>query len=145
MSFDWTGKTYWLIGASEGLGRALAIELSRHGCNLILSARNKTRLSELEADLTIRPNILPCDVSDRDSIKSAAQHIEHIDGLIYLAAVYEPLSANNWNTDAVEMMCDVNFLGAVRVLGAALPKLERAGGGHQSCAEADDPDRSWHL
>ena len=43
-SFD--GKTYWIIGASEGLGRALAEALGRQGAHLILSARNADRLAE---------------------------------------------------------------------------------------------------
>ena len=48
-SFD--GKTYWIIGASEGLGRALAEALSRQGAHLILSARNADRLAEICAAL----------------------------------------------------------------------------------------------
>ena len=41
------GKKYWIIGASEGLGRELAIQLSNLGVELVVSARNKVRLDEL--------------------------------------------------------------------------------------------------
>jgi len=41
------GKKYWIIGASEGLGRELAIQLSNLGVELIVSARNEIRLNEL--------------------------------------------------------------------------------------------------
>jgi len=40
---DWSNKRYWIIGASEGLGLALAQKLSEAGTSLILTARNETR------------------------------------------------------------------------------------------------------
>jgi len=43
------GKKYWIIGASEGLGRELSIQLSNLGVKLIISARNETRLNELSS------------------------------------------------------------------------------------------------
>ena len=49
MSF--AGKTYWLIGASEGLGEALSRLLSAQGAHLVLSARNHGKLALLAAQL----------------------------------------------------------------------------------------------
>ena len=45
-----SGRTYWIVGASEGLGRALALALSREGARLVLSARSAGRLSRLAAE-----------------------------------------------------------------------------------------------
>ena len=38
---DFTNKVVWVTGASSGIGKALALELSKQGAKLILSSRNK--------------------------------------------------------------------------------------------------------
>ncbi len=79
-----SGKTYWLVGASEGLGRALARQLSSEGAHLILSARNADRLESLCEGL---PNAraLPLDVTDLTAVRAAALLVGEIDGVIYNA------------------------------------------------------------
>ena len=120
MMTKFTGKTYWLIGASEGLGRELAKELSQAGAKLILSARSHDRLESLSAEL---PNarVLVLDITDSDAVKQAVDEIKTIDGVIYNAGAYEPMRANEWDVDAAIKMADVNFVGALRVIGNVVP------------------------
>ncbi|WP_114966153.1 SDR family NAD(P)-dependent oxidoreductase [Alkalilacustris brevis] len=127
---DWQGKRYWLVGASEGLGRALADVMSRAGIELILSARNEERLQSLAQDLPGKTSCLPVDVRDAKSVQAAVERVGEIDGLIYLAGTYWPFSAQDWNAEQAEVMADVNFTGAVRVIGAAMPGLLERGAGH---------------
>lgn len=122
-SFD--GKTYWIIGASEGLGRSLAFALSQRGAHLILSARNAERLSELAASLP-KARSMPCDVTDLDSVRAAVVEAGHIDGLVYNAGAYEPMRSAEWDTEAALTMSDVNYLGALRVLGETVPGFVRS-------------------
>ena len=51
MMREWQGKRYWLVGASEGLGLALAQQMSRAGVDLVLSARSADRLADAVATL----------------------------------------------------------------------------------------------
>ena len=53
---EWSGKRYWLIGASEGLGAALAETLSRAGAEVILSARSEDKLQTLAGERDIVQN-----------------------------------------------------------------------------------------
>lgn len=126
----WAGKRFWVVGASEGLGRALAHKLSAAGARLVLSARSRERLEELAAELPGPAEVLAMDVSDRASVQEAAAAAGEVDGLVYLAGVYWPQSALAWNAEQVEAMCDINFTGCARVLGAVVPAMVRRDSGH---------------
>lgn len=127
---DLNGKRYWLVGASEGLGRALAFHLSRMGVEVIVSARNAERLAELVNDLPGKASFVPIDISDRASVEAAAAEVGRIDGMVFLAGVYWPLPAQEWDAEKVEAMCDINFTGAARCVGAVLPDMVERDSGH---------------
>ncbi len=123
------GRTYWLIGASEGLGRALAAALHGQGARLILSARNLERLEALAAELPGSRAVV-MDVADAASVARAWGEVGRVDGLIYCAGAYDPVSARDWQPDAVMKMADVNYVGALRVLGHVVPALLVQKAGH---------------
>lgn len=127
---DFQGKRYWLVGASEGLGLALARKLSAAGAELILSARNEATLKEAAASLPGKVTILPVDVSSSDSVRAAATQLPELDGMVFLAGVYWPMRAQDWNATQAEAMADINFTGAVRIVGAALPPMVAKNKGH---------------
>ena len=127
---DWAGKTYWLIGASEGLGRALAEIMSDAGADLILSARSEERLREVADGLSRPARILPVDVSDAENVRAVVTSIGSIDGVVFLAGVYWPMAATEWSADEAETMVDVNLMGAMRVLGATVPDMVQRNAGH---------------
>lgn len=127
---DWAGKRYWLVGASEGLGLALAERLSRAGCEVILSARSAERLAEAVALMPGRARAVAVDVGDGASVAAAAAEVGAVDGVVFLAGVYWPMTAKEWDTRAVETMIDVNLTGAARVVGSVLPAMLARGAGH---------------
>ncbi len=125
---DFSGKTYWLIGASEGLGRALAQALSERGAKMILSSRNIERLESLCETLP-DARAVPIDVTDLETVRGAVAAVGEVDGLIYNAGAYEPMTSSEWDTETALAISDVNYSGAVRVLGETVPGLVRAGKG----------------
>ena len=126
------GKTYWLIGASEGLGRAVALALDELGVRCVVSARNAERLQDLAGELKNDPLVVTCDVSDDASVASAWERVQQEKpfGVVYLAGYYDPISAPAWDRDAVVKMADVNFMGGVRCLGQVVPYLAARDAGH---------------
>lgn len=127
---DWKGKRYWLVGASDGLGLALAHQMSRAGAELILSSRTAQSLQKAVESLPGRASAVVCDVADSQSVKAAAEQVGDVDGLVFLAGVYWPMKATEWDADKVEAMCNVNFTGCARVVGSVIPHMVSRGSGH---------------
>ena len=127
---DWQGKRYWLVGASEGLGLALARKINGAGAEVILSARGEDKLDQAVADMPGRARAVPMDVADGDSVAEAAAQVGEVDGLVFLAGVYWPMPATEWNAGQITAMADVNFTGAVRVLGHVVPRMVERDAGH---------------
>lgn len=127
---EFRGKRYWLVGASEGLGAALARHLSAAGADLVLSARSGARLAEVGSALPGKVETVALDVADGASVRAAAERIGPVDGMVWLAALYWPMRAQEWDAGRVEAMCDVNFSGCARLIGAVLPGMVARGQGH---------------
>jgi short-subunit dehydrogenase len=127
---DFRGKRYWLVGASEGLGLALARLLSEAGAEVILSARSEETLKAAAQALPGKATVLPLDVGSSDSVTAAAAQLPDLDGMVFLAGVYWPLRAQDWDAKAAEAMANINFTGCIRAVGAALPAMVAKGQGH---------------
>ena len=123
-------RRYWVVGASAGLGRALARGLSERGFSLVLSARDGAALSALAAELPGPAEVLPMDVTDPGSVRAAAAVAGAVDGLVWSAGAYWPMAARDWDAGRVETMCAVNFTGCARVLGQVVPGMIDRGAGH---------------
>lgn len=126
----WSGKKYWLVGASEGLGRALAQRMSAAGTELFLSARTAEALQSLADELPGKAHVVTVDVADSASVREAAEKVGEIDGIVFLAGVYWPTPAQDWNADEVERMCNINFTGGARAVGAVIGQMVARDDGH---------------
>ena len=127
---EWRGKRYWLVGASDGLGAALALRLSRAGAEVILSARSEDKLTALADSLPAKAQVVPVDVADEASVAAAAKTVGKVDGVVYLAGVYWPFGAKDWNAEQATAMADINFTGLMRVMGQVVPAMVARDAGH---------------
>ncbi len=76
LSGSLSNRTALVTGASQGIGRAIALRLAADGAHLILAARNQAKLEAVAAEITSaggRATIQPLDIGDEASIKAAAK------------------------------------------------------------------------
>ncbi len=85
-------KTVWITGASEGIGKALALQLAAKGAKIILTARNVEKLEAVQAALKGGGHIVfPMDLLKTDEIaakvKEVLQKVPRVDILINNAGI----------------------------------------------------------
>ena len=124
-----SGRTYWVIGASEGLGAALALQLSQNGADLVLSARSIEKLKDV-ASAVGNARTIQMDVTDSVSVQEAIEQAGDIEGVIYCVGQYHPMKTHDWDLDKSLRVIDANYLGAVRVFAGIAPNFMRRGHGH---------------
>ena len=120
-----TGQHIWIVGASTGIGRALAYELFATGASLILSARSEDALHELNEELGGNHLVMPLDVADIAQINRVAEiiadSVPQLDRVVCLAALYQPAPIKNMDLGFAQQLFDVNVLGTMAVAQAVLP------------------------
>ena len=70
-----SSKTIWIVGASSGIGKELALQLSKFGANLILSGRNISELNVVSSQLQNKTNnlVLPLDLEKHETFDGVLQ------------------------------------------------------------------------
>lgn len=125
---DWRGKRVWLIGASSGIGLAVAELLHARAARVCVSARQRERLEEF---VHSHPGsqALALDVTDPEAILAAARHLlaaGPLDLVCYCAGHYRPMSATALDLAGLLRHQQVNVVGALHVLAAVVPALLEA-------------------
>ncbi|HEY8532974.1 MAG TPA: SDR family oxidoreductase [Micromonospora sp.] len=124
-----------LTGASSGIGRETAAQLARRGARVALAARGRHALEGVAAEVARLggvPLVVPTDVTDYAQVTALAEataaEFGRIDAWINNAGVWAfgPVDAHDVAT--IRRVIDVNLLGAVHGMKAALPYLSRTGG-----------------
>ena len=125
---DWRGQRVWLIGASSGIGRAVASRLHACGAQVCVSARQQHLL---DAFVLEHPGsrALALDVMDSQSVADAAQQLladRPLDLVCYCAGYFRPMSADALDLSELLQHQRVNVTGALHVLAAVVPALLQA-------------------
>ncbi len=125
------GRRVWIVGASSGIGAALADELVRRGAHVAFSARRADRLAEVAGD---RMTPVPLDVTDTAAVADAAQTVRStlggLDVVVWSAGHWQRSDARAWDAPAFARHVEVNLLGLNAVLAAVLPEFVRRRSGH---------------
>jgi NAD(P)-dependent dehydrogenase (short-subunit alcohol dehydrogenase family) len=124
--FTLENKTVLVTGASSGIGRAIAVECSRMGASVILTARNETRLKEtLEMMDGSGHSVIVADLADSCSIDTIVEHVAvKLDGVVQCAGFTIPKPFLFQSKEDLRNVMTVNFEAPV-LLTQQLVKKKR--------------------
>jgi len=116
-------KNILITGASSGIGKSLAINLSKFGANVIMLSKNEKALDsvydEIKEKYNTEPMIIKCDLTDLNEIKSQeitdiiGENYSRLDAIIHNAAILEKMSnIENYDLVTWEKVLKVNLTSA---------------------------------
>lgn len=135
MSFK--NQVVLITGASNGIGRRLAIDLAKKGAIVIGCGRAQGRLQETLAEMrraSPSSTVVPCDVGDREQVRAMVRNVlaefGKIDILINNAGIGMRKPFVETSLDTIEEIMRVNYLGTVYCTHEVLPSMIAKRSGH---------------
>ncbi|MCD2259081.1 SDR family oxidoreductase [Psychroserpens luteolus] len=129
-------KTIWITGASSGIGKSLAIALSKYDCSLILSSRRTDELAKVKS-LCHEPNrvhVLPLDLANINHMEfktnEAISIFGRIDVLVNNGGISQRSAIIDTSIDVDRKLMEIDYLGTVALSKAILPHFIDNQSGH---------------
>lgn len=121
--FSLKGKTILVTGASSGLGRSIAVEASKMGASLIITARNTDHLQQtydmLEGD---NHKQLIADLSSIEDIKSLVEECPELDGCVNCAGIAKLILIQFIKKESVEDIFNINTFAPILLTSLMVKK-----------------------
>ncbi len=130
-------RTFLVIGASSGIGRAAAHQLAEQGARLVLAARSPDSLEQARQECVGRGAadvlVVPTDIGDRDAVEAlftaAAERFGRVDGVVHAAAVLAYGVFEDVPADVFDRILTTNVIGTSNVARSALLRFGEQDGG----------------
>ena len=130
-------KVVLITGASSGIGRESAIQFAKKGADIILVARRKDKLDQIEKDLkkfNISTLVCECDISDKSQVKKVSEIIlqkyESVDILVNNAGFAIYGSVSDLTIEEIESQMATNYFGMIYCTKTFLPSMVKKKSGH---------------
>lgn len=126
---NFAGNRIWIIGASAGIGAAMARNLAGRGARLVLSARDGEALAALAAECG-GARAEPLDLALPETLLHVVTQLAReapFDAIVCTAALYDPGRVADLGRDRAEAMIRVNLLGTLDVARLCPPLLREGG------------------
>ncbi|KAJ0620655.1 putative 3-dehydrosphinganine reductase [Helianthus annuus] len=117
-----------ITGGSSGIGLALARQAAAEGARVTILARDLNKLEEaknsIQLSTGVEVDIVSADVCDFEAVKEAVKSVGPIDVLVCNHGVFVAQEIVNQEMKDIRSMINVNFIGTVNLVKAALPGMK---------------------
>ena len=108
--FSLAGKTILVTGASSGIGQEIALQCSKSGAKIILTARNVSRLEDAKNMLIGDGHIsIEADISTMEGISKLIDQLPDLDGVVHSAGILKRLPLKFINDSNLVELMRINF------------------------------------
>jgi NAD(P)-dependent dehydrogenase (short-subunit alcohol dehydrogenase family) len=108
--FSLTGKTIYVSGASSGIGKAVAKEISKMGAKVCITGRNSERLKNTFTQLDGEGHIqIVADLQTEDGRKTLVETLPELDGIVHCAGISKPLPFKFSGKEVFNEVMGINF------------------------------------
>jgi NAD(P)-dependent dehydrogenase (short-subunit alcohol dehydrogenase family) len=108
--FSLKNKTVFVSGASSGIGKSIATECSRMGAKMFITGRDSVRLNETFTMLQGEGHVqIVADLQDKEGIKTIAQELPILDGIVHCAGIAKPLPFQFLTEEVINEVMGINF------------------------------------
>ena len=135
-AMDFRGRVVLITGGSRGLGLLIARELGRLGARVVLAARDSQALIKAQEDLSARgidASTIVADIrSEAEAARIVTETVERcgrLDVLVNNAGVIKVGPLEHMTVEDFEEAMATHFWGPVHAMRAAVPYMQRSGGG----------------
>jgi NAD(P)-dependent dehydrogenase (short-subunit alcohol dehydrogenase family) len=119
--FSLEGKTILVTGASSGIGKATAIECSKMGANVFLSARNRERLEQTLSEMAPgNHSIIAADMTNLEDVQKLAEEVTVLDGIALIAGINDKMIIKKIDDEYVSKILSTNFSGPAMLVKSLL-------------------------
>ncbi|OKZ16737.1 MAG: hypothetical protein BHV81_12500 [Butyricimonas synergistica] len=119
--FSLENKVILVTGASSGIGRGIAIDTSKMGAKVYITARNENRLNETFSQMSGKSNvIIPAELTNE--IDELVEKLPALDGIVLCAGIIKTMPVKNITDSAIEEIFKVNILSEIQLLSRLLRK-----------------------
>lgn len=128
-----SNKTFWIIGATSGIGKSVAIKLAQQGHQLILSGRRQENLNDIQKNFIPNAGLYPLDINDQQSVEDTYNKILNdysaIDSIMFFSAQYEPMNVDHFPLKMCKSIIKTNYLSIFPILNLVVPTMKKQGYG----------------
>jgi NAD(P)-dependent dehydrogenase (short-subunit alcohol dehydrogenase family) len=127
MEIDLSGRSAFISGSTQGIGRAIAAKLAACGASVTINGRDEAKVRAVAEDLGVEG--VAADVSTAEGARQVLAALPHVDILVNNLGIFAPAPVLEIDDDTWQRFWDVNVMSAIRLTRAYLPGMVERGWG----------------
>lgn len=121
--FSLENKRILVTGASSGIGQCIAIECSKMGAQMVVTARNQDRLHETVSQIvTSDSQEIIADISTVEGVDAIAEQVPELDGVVLNAGIIHTVPVKFINEENMMAVFNTNILSSIRLVQRLIKK-----------------------